>query len=82
MSNYSDLMLSQAFQPMAAQLSQKSALSLATILATESCRISKTGPSNEESVSMSSHRHDVPVSPRDPGVPGDPACPLSPGSPR
>ena len=39
----SDLMLSQSFQPMVAQLSKKAALPLAKILATTSCRSSKTG---------------------------------------
>ena len=41
---YSDLMLSQAFQSMAVQLSKKAALPLAKIIATASCRSSKTGP--------------------------------------
>ena len=41
---YSDLTLSESFQPMAAQLSNKAALPLAKILATASCRSSKTGP--------------------------------------
>ena len=45
LSYYSDLTLSQEFQPMAAQLSMKAALPLAKILATASCRSSKTGPS-------------------------------------
>ena len=44
LSFYSDLTLSQGFQPMAAQLSMKAALPLAKILATESCRSSKTRP--------------------------------------
>ena len=44
LSYYSDMTLSQKFQPMAAQLSIKAALPLATILATASCRSSKTGP--------------------------------------
>ena len=44
LSYYSDLTLSQEFQPMAAQLSMKAALPLAKILATASCRSSKTGP--------------------------------------
>ena len=44
LSYYSDLMLSQAFQPMAVQISKKVALPLAKILATASCRSSKTGP--------------------------------------
>ena len=44
LSYYSDLTLSQSFQPMAAQLSKKSALPLAKILATASCHNSKTGP--------------------------------------
>ena len=43
-SYYSDLTLSQEFQPMAAQLSTKAALPLAKILATVTCRSSKTGP--------------------------------------
>ena len=41
---YSDLMLSQAFQPLATQLSKKAALPLAKIISTASCRSSKTGP--------------------------------------
>ena len=41
-SYYSDLALSQAFQPMAAQLSKKAALPLAKILGSASCRSSKT----------------------------------------
>ena len=45
LSNYSDLTLSQEFQPMAAQLSMKAALPLAKILVTASCCSSKTGPS-------------------------------------
>ena len=45
-SYYSDPTLSQEFQPMAAQLSMKAALPLAKILATASCRSSKTGPSS------------------------------------
>ena len=45
LSYFSDLTLSQEFQPMAAQLSMKAALPLAKILATASCRSSKTGPS-------------------------------------
>ena len=40
----SDLTLSQAFQPMAAQLSKKAMLPLAKIRATASCRSSKPGP--------------------------------------
>ena len=44
LSHYSDLTLSQSFQPMAAQLSKKAALPLAKILATAPCRRSKTGP--------------------------------------
>ena len=44
LSYYSDLTLSQEFQPMAAQLSMKAALPLAKTLATASCRSSKTGP--------------------------------------
>ena len=44
LSYYSDLTLSQELQPMAAQLSKKAALPLAKILATASCRSSKTGP--------------------------------------
>ena len=44
LSYYSDLTLSQEFQPMAAQLSMKAALLLAKVLATSSCRSSKTGP--------------------------------------
>ena len=44
LSYYSDLTLSQEFQPMAAQLSLKAALPLAKIRATTSCRSSKTGP--------------------------------------
>ena len=39
-----DLTLSQSFQPMVAQLSKKAALPLAKIIATTSCRNSKTGP--------------------------------------
>ena len=42
LSCYSDLMLSQAFPPMAAQLSQKAVLPLAKIPATVSCYRSKT----------------------------------------
>ena len=38
------LTLLRAFQPMAAQLSKKAVLPLAKILATASCRSSKTGP--------------------------------------
>ena len=44
LSYYSDLALSQAFHPMAAQLSKKAAHPLAKILATTSCCCSKTGP--------------------------------------
>ena len=44
LSYYSDLTLSQEFQPMAAQLSMKAAFPLANILATASCLGSKTGP--------------------------------------
>ena len=44
LSYYSDMTLSQEFQPMAAQLSMKAALPLAKILATASDRCSKTGP--------------------------------------
>ena len=44
LSYYSDLALSQAFQPMATQLSKKAALPLAKILATASCRSNTTGP--------------------------------------
>ena len=44
LSYYSDLTLSQSFQPMAAQLSKKAALPLGKMIATASCRISKTGP--------------------------------------
>ena len=44
LSYYSDLTLSQEFQPMAAQLSMKASLPLAKILATAWCRSSKTGP--------------------------------------
>ena len=44
LSYYTDLTLSQTFQPMTAQLSQKAALPLAKILATASGRSSKTGP--------------------------------------
>ena len=43
LSYYSDLTLTQAFPPMAAQLSKKAAHALAKILATASCRSSKTG---------------------------------------
>ena len=43
-SHYSDLTLSQEFQPTAAQLSMKAALPLAKILATASCLCSKRGP--------------------------------------
>ena len=46
LSYYSDLTLSQSFQPMGAQLSKKAALPLAQIIATASCRSSKTGPCN------------------------------------
>ena len=46
LSYYSDLMLSQAFQPMVAQLSKKAALPLAKIVATASCWCSNTGPRN------------------------------------
>ena len=42
LSYYSDLTLSQEFQPMAAQLSMKAALPLVKILVTASCRSSKT----------------------------------------
>ena len=42
----SDATLSQTFQPMTAQLSMKAELPLAKILATASCRSSKTGPSD------------------------------------
>ena len=42
---YSDLTLSQEFQPKAAQLSMKAALPLAKILTTVPCRSSNTGPS-------------------------------------
>ena len=49
LSYYSDLTLSQAFQPMAAQLSKKAVLPLAKILATASYRSSKTGPSTKTS---------------------------------
>ena len=45
LSYYSDLTLSQSFQPMAAQLSKKAALPLAKILATVSSHSNKTGPS-------------------------------------
>ena len=41
---YSNLTLSQEFQPMTAQLSKKAALPLAKILETASCRSSNTGP--------------------------------------
>ena len=44
LSYYSNLTLSQTFQPMGAQLSKKAALPLAKILATTSCRSTKTGP--------------------------------------
>ena len=44
LSHYSDLTLSQEFQPTAAQLSMKAALPLAKLLATASDRCSKTGP--------------------------------------
>ena len=44
LSYYSDLTVSQEFRPMAAQLSMKAALPSAKILATASCRCSKTGP--------------------------------------
>ena len=44
LSYYSDLTSSQEFQPMAAQLSMKAALPFAKILASVSCRSSKTGP--------------------------------------
>ena len=44
LSYYSELTLSQSFQPMAARLSKKAALPLAKILATASCHNSKTGP--------------------------------------
>ena len=44
LSCYSDLTLSQKFQPMAAQLSMKAALTLAKIPATASCRSSEQGP--------------------------------------
>ena len=44
LSYYSDLTLSQEFQPMEMQLSMKAALPLAKILATALCRSSKTGP--------------------------------------
>ena len=47
LSYFSDLTLSQEFQPMAAQLSMKAALPLAKILATASCRSSKTGSSSQ-----------------------------------
>ena len=40
-----NLTLSHALQPMAVQLSKKSVLPLAKILATASCRSRKTGPS-------------------------------------
>ena len=43
LSYYSDLTLSQKFQPVAAQLSMKAAPPLTKILATASCRNSKTG---------------------------------------
>ena len=43
LSCFSDLTLSQEFQPMAAQLSMKAALPLAKILATVSCHSCKTG---------------------------------------
>ena len=49
---YSDLTLSQEFQPMGVQLSMKAALPLAQILATALCRSSNTGPRE----SMVSHR--------------------------
>ena len=45
-SYYKDQMLSQSFQPMAAQLSKKAALPLTKILVTASCRSSKTRPSS------------------------------------
>ena len=41
--NYNDLMLSEEFQPMAAQLSMKAVLPLAKILAIPSCRSCNTG---------------------------------------
>ena len=44
LSYYSELTQSQAFQPMAAQLSMKDALPLAKILATAPCNSSNTGP--------------------------------------
>ena len=43
LSYYSDLMLSQSFQPMVAQLSKNAALPLAKILVTASCHNSKPG---------------------------------------
>ena len=51
LSYYSDLTLSQEFQPMAAQLSMKAALPLDKILATASCCRSKTGPRATASMS-------------------------------
>ena len=45
LSYYSDVTLSQAFKPMATQLSKKTALPLAKILAKASCHNSTTGPS-------------------------------------
>ena len=52
LSYYSDLTLLQEFQPTAAQLSMKAALPLAKILATASCRSSKTGPRQEGTNAM------------------------------
>ena len=50
LSYYSDLALSQEFQPMAAQLSMKAALPLSKILATASCRSSNTGPISHQPI--------------------------------
>ena len=52
LSYYNDLALSQELHPMAAQLSMKAALPLAKILATASCRSSKTGPWIQTQVSQ------------------------------
>ena len=57
LSYYSDLTLSQEFQPMAAQVSTKAVLPLAKILATASCRSSNTGPRIQLWMSRHAARH-------------------------
>ena len=62
LSYYSDLTLSQSFQPMGAQLSKKAALPLAKIIATASCRSGKPRPRYVHMYTWNVHLVPVPLS--------------------